>query len=432
MKKVILIILCFIIFPLQAYSATLKSALKLTYENNLELQAERKNLDVQKEVLNISKSDFFPTMILTGKKNFEDTNKLTNQSGGDASISDVNTLSSSIKIEQTLFDGQGRGSEYEKNKLGLNLSEAQLIKKEQEIFLKAIESYTGLILVYEKLSINQENVNLLQRHFEIDNARLGRGQITATDLAQSQSSLAGAQAKYIDAQNNIVTSKLNYENIIGPINNQEKLKKIYKSDVAIPSSLTEAIGISKNKSPELIIADIEYGQSELDVKIARSDLLPTAKLSLERTYTDDLSSAYDEREKDVLQATVSWPFQFGGKNKSEVNKNLQVKGMKRLLLENSQRNNTQSVTAAWSTLESSKSFLRAVQTQVKAAEIANEGISYEYESGLNRSTFDVLQSRSNLINAKINLAEAERNYLLAQYKLLKSVGLLNSDYLKLK
>ena len=432
MKKVILIILCFIIFPLQAYSATLKSALKLTYENNLELQAERKNLDVQKEVLNISKSDFFPTMTLTGKKNFEDTNKLTNQSGGDASISDVNTLSSSIKIEQTLLDGQGRDSEYEKSKLGLNLSEAQLIKKEQEIFLKAIESYTGLILVYEKLSINQENVNLLQRHFEIDNARLGRGQITATDLAQSQSSLAGAQAKYIDAQNNIVTSKLNYENIIGPINNQEKLKKIYKSDVAIPSSLTEAMGISENKSPELIIADIEYGQSELDVKIARSDLSPTAKLSLERTYTDDLSSTYDEREKDVLQATVSWPFQFGGKNRSEVNKNLQVKGMKRLLLENSQRNNTQSVTVAWSTLESSKSFLRAVQTQVKAAEIANEGISYEYESGLNRSTFDVLQSRSNLINAKINLAEAERNYLLAQYKLLKSVGLLNSDYLKLK
>ena len=363
MKKVILIILCFIIFPLQAYSATLKSALKLTYENNLELQAERKNLDVQKEVLNISKSDFFPTMTLTGKKNFEDTNKLTNQSGGNASISDVNTLSSSIKIEQTLLDGQGRNSEYEKSKLGLNLSEAQLIKKEQEIFLKAIESYTGLILVYEKLSINQENVNLLQRHFEIDNARLGRGQITATDLAQSQSSLAGAQAKYIDAQNNIVTSKLNYENIIGPINNQEKLKKIYKSDVAIPSSLTEAMGISENKSPELIIADIEYGQSELDVKIARSDLSPTAKLSLERTYTDDLSSTYDEREKDVLQATVSWPFQFGGKNRSEVNKNLQVKGMKRLLLENSQRNNTQSVTAAWSTLESSKSFLRAVQTQ---------------------------------------------------------------------
>ncbi len=432
MKKISLITFCLIAFILPVNAATLSDALKQTYQNNLELKAERKNLEVQKEVLNISKSDFFPTLTLSGTKSFEDTNKLTNQNGTDASITNTNPMTSSVKLEQTLLDGKGRDSAYEKSKLGLNLSEAKLIKKEQEVFLKAIEAYTGLILAYEKLSINEENVNLLQRQFEIDNARLSRAQITATDLAQSQSSLAGAQAGYIGAQNSIVTSKLAYENIIGPINNNEKLKKIYNADVLIPSSLVEAKKTSEQKSPELIIADIEYGQSELDVKIARSDLSPTAKLSLERTYVDDLSATYDEREKDVLQATVSWPFQFGGKNRSNVNKNLQVKGMKKLLLENAYRNNTQTVTAAWSTLESSKSFLRAVQSQVKAAEIANEGISFEYESGLNRSTFDVLQSRSNLINAKINLAEAERNYLLAQYRLIKSVGLLNSEYLKLR
>ena len=413
-------------------AATLSDALKITFQNNLELQAERKNLEVQKEVLNISKSDFFPTLTLSGTKSFEDTSKLTNQDGTDASITNTNPMTSSIKLEQTLLDGSERGTKYEKSKLGLNLSEAQLIKKEQDVFMKAIEAYTGLILAYEKLNINEENVNLLQRQFEIDNARLSRAQITATDLAQSQSSLSGAQAGYIGAQNSIITSKLAYENIIGPINSNEKLKKIYNSEVPLPSSLVDAKKISEQKSPDLIIAEIEYGQSELDVKIARSDLSPTAKLSLERSYTDDLSATYDEREKDVLQATVSWPFQFGGKNKSNINKNLQVKGMKKLLLENAFRNNTQGVTVAWSTLESSKSLLRAVQSQVKAAEIANEGITFEYESGLNRSTFDVLQSRSNLINAKINLAEAERNYLLAQYRLLKSAGLLNSEYLKLR
>ena len=432
MKKISLITFCLIAFILPVNAATLSDALKQTYQNNLELKAERKNLEVQKEVLNISKSDFFPTLTLSGTKSFEDTNKLTNQDGTDASITNTNPMTSSIKLEQTLLDGSERGTKYEKSKLGLNLSEAQLIKKEQDVFMKAIEAYTGLILAYEKLSINEENVNLLQRQFEIDNARLSRAQITATDLAQSQSSLSGAQAGYIGAQNYIVTSKLAYENIIGPINSNEKLKKIYNSEVPLPPSLVDAKKISEQKSPDLIIAEIEYGQSELDVKIARSDLSPTAKLSLERSYTDDLSASYDESEKDVLQASVSCPFQFGGKNKSNINKNLQVKGMKKLLLENAFRNNTQGVTAAWSTLESSKSLLRAVQSQVKAAEIANEGISFEYESGLNRSTFDVLQSRSNLINAKINLAEAERNYLLAQYRLIKSVGLLNSEYLKLR
>ena len=432
MKKFLLIIFCTIFFPLSAFSATLKEALKQTFDNNLELQAERKNLEIQQEVINMSRSDLLPTLTLTGKKNFEETNEITTQAGADASVTDVDTSSASIKLEQTLLDGSGRKTEYEKSKLGLNLTEAKLIQKEQEIFLRAIEAYTGLILAYEKLNINEENVNLLQRQFELDNARLSRGQITASDLAQSQSSLAGAQARYIEAQNNIVTSKLNYENVIGTIAEEAKLKKIYNAQVTIPKNLSEAKKISLEKSPELIIAEIEYGQSELDVKIARSDLSPTAKISLERTYTDDLSSTYDEREKDVLQATVSWPFQFGGKNKSNVTKNLQAKGMKRLLLENAQKNNTQSVTSSWSTLQSSRSFLQAVQSQVKASEVATEGISFEYESGSGRSTFDVLQSRSNLINAKINLAEAERSYLLAQYRVLKSVGLLNSDYLNLK
>ncbi len=432
MKNFFLIIFCTIVFQVSAFSATLKEALKQTFDNNLELQAERKNLEIQQEVINMSRSDLLPSLTLSTTKNFEDTNKLTNQSGGDASITDTDTMTSSIKLEQTLLDGSGRKTEYEKSKLGLNLTEAKLVKKEQEIFLRAIEAYTGLILAYEKLNINDENVNLLQRQFELDNARLSRGQITASDLAQSQSSLAGAQARYIEAQNNIVTSKLNYENVIGAIAAKENLKKIYNAQVSIPKNLSEAKKISLQKSPELIIAEIEYGQSELDVKIARSDLSPTAKISLERTYTDDLSATYDEREKDVLQATVSWPFQFGGKNKSNVSKNLQAKGMKRLLLENAQKNNTQSVTSSWSTLQSSRSFLQAVQSQVKASEVATEGISFEYESGSGRSTFDVLQSRSNLINAKINLAEAERSYLLAQYRVLKSVGLLNSDYLNLK
>ena len=289
MKNFFLITSLLLLSVTSVAAATLSDALKTTFQNNLELQAERKNLEVQKEVLNISKSDFFPMLTLSGTKNFENTNELTNQSGADASITDTDTMTSSVKLEQTLIDGSARSNKYEKSKLGLNLSEAKLIKKEQDVFMKAIEAYTGLILAYEKLSINNENVNLLQRQFEIDNARLSRAQITATDLAQSQSSLSGAQAGYIGAQNNIITSKLAYENIIGPINTNEKLKKIYNSEVSIPKSLVEAKKISEQKSPDLIIAEIEYGQSELDVKIARSDLSPTAKISLERSYTDDLS-----------------------------------------------------------------------------------------------------------------------------------------------
>ena len=94
MKKIFLIAFCLTSFTLSAGAATLSDALKTTFQNNLELQAERKNLEVQKEVLNISKSDFFPKLTLSGTKNFENTNELTNQDGSDASITDTDTMTS--------------------------------------------------------------------------------------------------------------------------------------------------------------------------------------------------------------------------------------------------------------------------------------------------------------------------------------------------
>ena len=104
------------------------------YKNNPELNAERENIKVSEEDLNISKGDYLPSLTLSGSKSQEDTNKLTNQTGGDATVTDVDPQSTSITIEQTLVDF-GRGAEYEKNKIGINLAKAKLLKKEQDIFI---------------------------------------------------------------------------------------------------------------------------------------------------------------------------------------------------------------------------------------------------------------------------------------------------------
>jgi Outer membrane protein len=170
-----------------------------------------------------------------------------------------------------------------------------------------------------------------------------------------------------------------------------------------------------------------------DIIIAKSDFAPSASLSLERSYSEDLSSTYDEREKDILKATVSWPFFSSGKKLATIDKNQSIKIRQRFLLDSAVKNNLTMVTSAWANLQSSESFLNSVKAQVKAAEIANEGITAEYQSGASsRSTLDVIQSNALLLNAQISLANSERNYLLAQYNLLKSVGLLTSSYLNLK
>ena len=431
MRKVFLIIIVVILGTSNVFALTLKEALIQTYKNNTELNAERENIKVSKKDLRISKGDYLPSASITGSKSKEETNKLTNQGGGDASITDVDPLTTSIKIEQTLIDF-GRDAEYKKKKIGINLAEAKLLKKEQDILYKAIEAYSGLILANEKLTINQRNLSLLEMQVETNKVRLERGQITVSDLAQSESSLAGAQAQFIQAKNEIITNKLNYENIIGKISNSKNLKKTSKSIVSIPQSLNSAIDLSKQNNLDITIAKLELEQSEKDIEIAESDLKPTATLSLERSYSDDLSATYDEKEKDVLKATLSWPFYSGGKKRVTISKNQSLKTRQRLLLDNAIKTNDTIVATAWANLQSSKSFLDAVRLQVRAAQIANEGITAEYERGSGRTTLDVIQSNTLLLDAKVSLSNSERNYLLAQYNLLKSVGLLNSNYLKLK
>ena len=430
MKKIFIIVITSLLYFSNALAVTLLDALNLTYQNNIQLNAERENIKVSEEDIKISEAAYKPSVTVSGSKSYENTNTLKNQNGGTATKNDVDPFTTSLKIEQTILD-YGRDLTLEKNKVLLTLAKAQLIKKEQEVLHDAINAFTNLILSREKLNINSKNLNLLIRQVENDKIRRDRGQITNTDVAQSESSLAGAQAQFAKSKSDLLISKLNYENIIGKINDTNNLKKSSNAIVNIPKTLSEAINLSKQNNPDILIAKLDLEKSKKDIAISESDLKPTASVSLEKSYTDDLSSTIAERDKDILKATVSWPFYSGGKKKHKISKNTNLTNRKRLLLDHAVKTNETNVASAWSSLESSKSFLNSVKVQLKSAEIANDGIAAEYERG-SRTTLDVIQSNSLLLSAQLSLVNSERDYLMAQYNLLKSVGLLNSQYLKLK
>ena len=431
MKNILFIVFSVLFLAPSVKAETLSEALKKAYNNNPELNAERESLNISEQELKISRGSYLPTVTLSGSKSREDTEKLTNRDGSNATITDVDPSVQSITITQTLIDF-GRGAELKKSKIGIELAKAKFLKKEQEILYKSIEAYTGLLAANDKLKINISNVNLLDRQVETDRIRRERGNISLSDVAQSESSLAGAQAKLIQAENDFQTSILNYENIIGKLDNPELLDKSSIFQVRLPIELNVAINLSEKNNPDLIIAKLEYEQSKKDTSSARSDLAPKATLSIDRSQTDDLSSTYNEKDQETLKATVTWPFFSGGKNYANLNKSKSLELQKNLLLSNMTTKNQTDVASAWSNYESNKSLLNSVKAQVNAAEIANEGIVAEYNSGSDRTTLEVIQSNSFLLNAQISLVDSERNYILSQYNLLKSVGLLTSDYLKIK
>ena len=158
MKKLLILIALTLLNFSNAFAVTLYEALNQTYQNNIQLNAERENIKASEEDINISKADYKPSLTLSGSKSLENTNKLTNQSGDGADKNDVDPFTASIKLEQTILD-YGRDLTLEKNITGLELAKAKLIKKEQDILHKAIDAYLNLILAREKLSINRKNLN---------------------------------------------------------------------------------------------------------------------------------------------------------------------------------------------------------------------------------------------------------------------------------
>tara|TARA_B100001123_G_scaffold165994_1_gene191179 strand:+ start:70 stop:1389 length:1320 start_codon:yes stop_codon:yes gene_type:complete len=421
----IFIILFFISSTNELKADSLFNSLNSAYLKNPKLNAERASMKATREEKRESVSEFLPSITVSGYISDQDN---TNTDGSD---SNFKPAEQSITIEQKIFQGGGAVANFMKKKHGQSLGEYKLKKVEQEILLEAAKAHTELLLNLKKVNINLANIDLLERQVETDQNRLEKGEINLTDLAQSESSLAGANAKLISAQNDLVTSKANFEKIIG-----EKPPKNIKENITLslklPGSLASAYKISNTENPDLQIALLEFKQSELDVIIAGSELAPSATLSYKIAEQDDFSSTVKDRTQQTAKATATWPLFSGGSNLFNLRKNQEIKNQKELLYEDAKKKVETDVANAWSSYQSSKSVLESIESQVKAAEIANEGITLEYETGNSRTTLEVIQSRSILLNSRIDLASSERNFLISQFKLLSAVGRLTSKQLNLK
>ena len=398
-------------------------------KNNLILNAERKNQKSIKENINISRSEFLPSISLSGDQSSSQSTNKTNSSGSNLPDSNLDTETTTVSIDQKIFQGFKGYNLLKKSELESRQADFKLKQTEQQTILDTISAYFDFIFKTKNEEFNLSNVNLFERQVESDSARLQKGEITLTDLAQSESSLAGANANLIKAKTELLASKTSFERVIRvkaptSINVNERI------EIDLPNTLNEAINLAKLNNADLLIAKLDYQIAEKDLNIEKARLAPSASINYSKSENKDYSSTIDELDQETVKATITWPIIKGGENISSIKKSSLKKQRSLLLAEDAENRVVTDTTNAWSKYQSSESVLIATESQLKAAEIANEGITLEYDSGNTRTTLEVIQSRSLLLDSRIAFAKAERDFIISKFELAFQLGTLSSSSIK--
>ena len=424
MKKIIIVFFTLLFSTNLHAQDNLKFYIEKALKNNLKLQAERQSLESAKQSKNISRSEFLPSITLSGEQNSSTSTNRTDKNGANLSDTNSDSESKTISVEQKIFSGFKGLNTFKKSELETKKAKLVLQRAEQQTILDAASAYFDLVFKSENEIFNSSNISLFERQVESDSARLQKGEITLTDLAQSESSLAGANANLIKAQTEFLASQTNFERTT-----REKvpnLKDLNKKIVLIlPNTLNESLALAKLNNLDLLISEIEYEIAVKDLKIERARLSPSATINYSKSENKDFSSTIDDLDKESVKATVTWPIIKGGENISSIKKSSFNKQRFQLILQDMKNKITTETSNSWSRYQSSKSVLQATRSQLKAAEIANEGITLEYDSGNTRTTLEVIQSRSLLLDSRIAFAKAERDFIVSQFELAKQIGSLS-------
>ncbi len=428
MKK-FLILLIFFLPNSNLNAQDLLNTLSDAFKNNSKLNAERASLNAEKQDVNISIGEFLPSVTLSGDAATQKDTNRKNQSGASLQDTESTPENRSVLIEQKIFDGFSNYNNLAKSKLEFEYAKFKLNKLEQEVILSAAKAYYNLGYNFKNLEFNQSNVELFERQVESDRSRLERGEISLTDFAQSESSLAGAQAKLITATNELISGKKNFQKIIGSTVPNEINLSLFPN-LSMPTSLDTATAISDQINPRLNLAKIDLEIAKRELYAARGDLSPSASITYEKKKNYDFSTTVDEREQEQVKATVKWPLFKGGKNISSVKKASFKLQEKELILQDITDQVQIDTANAWTSYNSTRSVLDATSVQLKAAEIANEGITLEYDTGKSRTTLEVIQSRALLLDARTSYAKAQKDFAIAQFNLLASIGDLYLENIK--
>ncbi|MEH2555588.1 outer membrane protein [Bradyrhizobium algeriense] len=412
---------------------TIEAALVRAYQNNPQLNAQRAQVRFTDENVPQALSGYRPRVAVTASAGVQYTDSLTQT--GDLNVGRVPPINGTnaprsvgATITQTLFNGQQTANRTRAAEGQVSGAREALRALEQTVLLSAATSYMDYLRDSAIVEVQKSNVRVLEQTLKQTRDRFNVGEVTRTDVAQSEAQLAAGKTQLLTAEANLTTTRSNFRRIIG--NEPQNLAPGSPVDRFLPSTLPAAVELGLTQNPNVTAAMFGIDVSYLQVKVAEGALLPTVTLqaSVQQSYEQSLIQYRAFGASAITQLSV--PIYQGGAEYSLIRQSKETVAQQRLVLDQTRDQTRANVVTAWGQLVAGKAQVQSAQAQVTASEIALNGVREEAKAG-QRTTLDVLNAQQALVNARVALVTAQHDRVVASYSVLNTVGRLSPTVMNL-
>jgi outer membrane protein len=413
---------------------TLEWALVQAYQNNPSLNAQRASLRATDENVPQALSGYRPKLSITANGGDNYTNELshtyTNNIPTNFSPATTPFVSrgAAATATQTLYNGFQTANHVRQAESQVMGARETLRVTEQQVLLDAATAYMNLLRDQAILDLNRRNVEVLTEQLKQTRDRFHVGEVTRTDVAQSESRLAAGRSSLLGSMSNYVTSQANYRRVIGVA--PGRLERGTPVDHFSPPNLGKAVAQGEQLSPSVLAAMYGVDIATLSVKINEGALYPSLALTASVSQNYDASYNVDRQLLASVAGLLTVPLYQGGGEYSAIRQAKETLGQQRLNLDVNRDQARATVVQSWGQLDAAKAQIEATTAQVNAAAIALNGVREEARVG-QRTTLDVLNAQQELVNARVALVTAQHDRVVASYNLLAAVGGLSMQRLGL-
>jgi outer membrane protein len=411
--------------PAPVLADTIEAALVRAYQNNPQLNAQRAQVRSVEENVPQALSGYRPKVALTASGGVQYTDL---KQGGVKLTGTQEPRSAGLTVTQTVYNGNQTANRTRAAESQVSGAREGLRVLEQTVLLSAATIYMDYLRDAAIVEVQKSNVRVLEQTLKQTRDRFNVGEVTRTDVAQSEAQLAAGRTQELTAESNLTTTRSNFRRIIG--NEPSNLAPGSPVDRFLPGALPAAVELSLIENPNVTAAMYGIDVNFLQVKINEGALLPTVSLQASVQQSNDQQLTIQKTFGASAVAQLSVPIYQGGGEYSLIRQSKETLAQQRLNLDTTRDQTRANTVSAWGQLEAGKAQVTSAQSQVTASEIALNGVREEAKAG-QRTTLDVLNAQQTLVNARVALVTAQHDRVVASYSVLNAVGRLSPQVLNL-